>query len=116
MERDLSTLNIGEIKGKLGKPSKWVVIIIAAVIVFWILNPFVVVGAGERGVVLNFGAVQPHVLGEGIHFRVPIMQSIIKMDVTIQKAQTDAESVSKDLQDTKSTIAVNYHIVPDQAN
>jgi regulator of protease activity HflC (stomatin/prohibitin superfamily) len=116
MERDLSTLKIGEFKGKLGTPAKWVVIIVAALVVFWILNPFVVVGAGERGVVLNFGAVQPHVLGEGIHFRVPIMQRIIKMDVTIHKAQTDSESVSKDLQDTKSTIAVNYHIVPDQAN
>ncbi|HAM52198.1 MAG TPA: HflC protein [Nitrospiraceae bacterium] len=86
------------------------------IIVFMILNPFVIVGAGERGVVLNFGAVQPHVLGEGIHFRVPIMQRIIKMDVTIHKSQTDAESVSKDLQDTKSTMAVNYHIAPDQAN
>jgi regulator of protease activity HflC (stomatin/prohibitin superfamily) len=116
MERDLSTLKIGEFKGKLGTPAKWVVIIVAALVVFWILNPFVVVGAGERGVVLNFGAVQPHVLGEGIHFRVPIMQRIIKMDVTIHKAQTDSESVSKDLQDTKSTIAVNYHIAPEQAN
>ena len=116
MERNLPSLNMEEIKGKVGKPAKTLLIIAAAIIVLWIMNPFVVVGAGERGVVLNFGAVQPHVLGEGIHFRVPIMQRIIKMDVTIHKSQTDAESVSKDLQDTKSTIAVNYHIVPEQAN
>lgn len=116
MERNLPSLNMEEIKGKVGKPAKTPLIIAAAIIVLWIMNPFVVVGAGERGVVLNFGAVQPHVLGEGIHFRVPIMQRIIKMDVTIHKSQTDAESVSKDLQDTKSTIAVNYHIVPEQAN
>ena len=44
------------------------------------------------------------------------MQRVEKVDVRIHKSQTDAESVSKDLQDTKSTIAVNYHISPDKAN
>ncbi len=116
MEKNLPSLDIEGLKGKAGGPIKLAVIIVAGLIVFWIMNPFVIVGAGERGVVLNFGAVQPHVLGEGIHFRIPIMQRIVKMDVTIHKSQTDAESVSKDLQDTKSSIAVNYHIVPDQAN
>ncbi|OPX97811.1 MAG: Modulator of FtsH protease HflC [Syntrophorhabdus sp. PtaU1.Bin002] len=94
--------------------------IIAGLIALFMLliffNPFVIVGAGERGVVLNFGAVQPAVFGEGLHFRIPLVQRIMKMDVRVQKSQTDAESVSKDLQDTHSTIAVNYHILPDKAN
>lgn len=90
--------------------------IIGAVILILFLNPFVIVGAGERGVVLNFGAVQPTVFGEGLHFRIPFVQSVVKMDVKVHKSQVDAESVSKDLQDTHSTIAVNYHIVPDKAN
>lgn len=60
--------------------------------------------------VLNFGAVQKEVLTEGLHFRIPIMQKILKIDVRIQKSQSDAASVSKDLQDTKSIIAVNYHV------
>jgi regulator of protease activity HflC (stomatin/prohibitin superfamily) len=116
METNHQSLNLYKIKGNISGLIKMVGFIAIGIIVFMILNPFVIVGAGERGVVLNFGAVQPHVLGEGIHFRVPIMQRIIKMDVTIHKSQTDAESVSKDLQDTKSTMAVNYHIAPDQAN
>lgn len=81
-----------------------------------IMNPFVIVGAGERGVVLNFGAVQPVVLGEGIHFRIPIMQRVIKIDVKVHKSETGAEAASKDLQDIRSTIAVNYHILPEKAN
>jgi regulator of protease activity HflC (stomatin/prohibitin superfamily) len=116
MERNLPEIQLDELKGKVTKPLKYVFAAIAALILILFLNPFVTVGAGERGVVLNFGAVQPVVLGEGIHFRVPIMQQIIKMDVTIHKSQTDAESVSKDLQDTKSVIAVNYHILPEKAN
>jgi regulator of protease activity HflC (stomatin/prohibitin superfamily) len=81
-----------------------------------ILNPFVMVGAGERGVILNFGAVGKDVLGEGLHLRMPIMQRIIKVDVKVQKSQTDADAASRDLQDIHSTIAVNHHVIPDKAN
>ncbi len=80
------------------------------------INPFVIIGAGERGVVMNFGAVQDAVMGEGIHFRIPIMQRVVKIDVRLQKSQTDAAAASKDLQETHSTIALNYHILPEKAN
>jgi len=116
MEKNLPSLDIEKITGKFHGPMKLAGIIVLSAIVLWMMNPFVIVGAGERGVVLNFGAVQPDVLSEGIHFRVPIMQRIVKLDIKIHKAQTDADSVSKDLQDTKSTIAVNYHLVPDRVN
>lgn len=95
---------------------KWVAGAIGAFILVLILNPFVIVGPGERGVVLNFGAVQPEVLGEGLHLRVPIMQTVVHMDVKVQKAQTEADAASKDLQDTHSTVALNYHIQPESAN
>ncbi len=91
-------------------------IAVAVFLVFLILNPFVKIDAGERGVVLNFGAVQDEVLGEGLHLRIPVMQRIVKMDVKIQKSETRAEAASKDLQDIKSVIALNYHVVPDKAN
>lgn len=95
---------------------KWVGGAIVALILVLVLNPFVIVGPGERGVVLNFGAVQPVVLGEGLHIRVPIMQSIVLMDVKVQKVQTEADAASKDLQDTHSIIALNYHVLPESAN
>ncbi|MRR55022.1 MAG: prohibitin family protein [Deltaproteobacteria bacterium] len=91
-------------------------LLVVAVVFFVFLNPFVIIGAGERGVVLNFGAVSPTVLNEGLHFRIPIMQKIIKLDVKVQKSQTDAEAASKDLQETFSTIALNFHILPEKVN
>lgn len=81
-----------------------------------VLHPWVQIGAGERGVVLNFGAVQKVVLDEGLHFRIPVMQRIARVDVKVQKAQTDAAAASSDLQDVSSTVAINYHIIPDKAN
>lgn len=92
-------------------------LIIGAVLVFFLfLNPWVQIGAGERGIVLNFGAVQATVLDEGLHFRVPIMQEVVRVDVKVQKAETDAAAASADLQDVSSTVAINYHIMPDKAN
>src|SRR4030065_158152 len=92
------------------------VVVVAVLLFLLLLNPFVKVDAGEMGVVLNFGAVQDEVLGEGLHLRIPIMQKIMKMDVKIQKSETRAEAASKDLQDIKSVIALNYHIIPEKAN
>jgi len=98
---------------KLGKIAGGMIVLLIVALLF---NPFVIIGAGERGVVLNFGAVQETVLDEGLHLRVPIMQKIVRMDVKVQKAQTGAESVSRDLQEAHSTIAVNYHVSPSKAN
>jgi regulator of protease activity HflC (stomatin/prohibitin superfamily) len=93
-----------------------VLIVVAILVGLLTLHPWIQIGAGERGVVLNFGAVQDEVLGEGLHFRIPIMQTIIPMDVKVQKAVTDAASASADLQDVTLAVALNYHILPDKAN
>jgi len=97
-------------------PLKTLVIIGAVAVFLLFLRPWVQVGAGERGIVMNFGAVQKIVLAEGLHFRIPVMQEIVLMDVKVQKALTDAEASSADLQDVSSRVALNYHVVPDKAN
>ena len=65
------------------------VLIIGAILVFFLfLSPWVQIGAGERGIVLNFDAVQDKVLDEGLHFRMPIMQNVTRVDVKVQKAES----------------------------
>jgi regulator of protease activity HflC (stomatin/prohibitin superfamily) len=107
----------GAIDSAMKKVPIGIPLIIAAVLlVLMFFRPWVQIGAGERGVVLNFGAVQGTVLGEGLHFRVPIMQVIIPVDVKVQKSESDAAAASADLQDVSSKVALNYHIIPDKAN
>lgn len=108
---------MGEIKNIL-KKGQWrkLFVIGALIILLFAFKPWVQIGAGERGVVQNFGAVQENVLNEGIHFKIPIVQTVILMDVKIQKAMTDAASSSSDLQDVDLSVALNYHIIPDKAN
>ena len=97
-------------------PMRAALIIGAILFIFLLLNPWVQVGPGQRGIVLNFGAVQKDVLGEGLHFRVPMMQKVAIMDVKVQKSLTNAAASSSDLQEVSSEVALNYHIVQDKAN
>ena len=76
----------------------------------------VVVQAGHRGVVLYVGAVENRVLGEGIHFIIPFAEQVVPLEVRTLKFQADATAASNDLQEVQTTIALNYHISPGQAN
>ncbi len=105
------------IQAILGKgPTRLMVIVGAVIFLVFFVRPWVQVGPGQSGIVLNFGAVQKLVLEEGLHLRIPLMQEVVFMDVKLQKAETDAAAASADLQDVSSRVALNYHVVPDKAN
>ena len=77
---------------------------------------FVIVNAGERGVLMQFGKVQEQVLGEGLHVIVPTVYSVKTLSLRVQKQESSAEASSKDLQDVFTDVALNWHIIPDEAN
>ena len=76
---------------------------------------FVLVSAGQRGVLMQFGRVQPGVLDEGIHFIVPIVNTVQLLSVRVQNKEISAEASSKDLQDVYADVALNWHILPAEA-
>lgn len=77
---------------------------------------FVVIGAGERGVLMQFGSVQEQVLDEGLHVIVPIVHTVQKLSVRVQNQEISAEASSRDLQDVHTDVALNWHILPHKAN
>jgi regulator of protease activity HflC (stomatin/prohibitin superfamily) len=83
---------------------------------FLFLKPFVIVNAGERGVVMRFGKVQDIVFDEGIHPIIPIVTQVEKLTVRVQKNDVNAEASSRDLQDVKMDVAINWHIDPQTVN
>lgn len=93
--------------------SKVIVILVVSIIIF---GTFGTIGAGERGVLLQFGEVQDRVLGEGLYLKIPLIQTVVKMDVKIKKDEVPASAASKDLQIVTSKIALNYHLAPDSVN
>lgn len=80
------------------------------------LTPCVIVNAGERGVLMKFGEVQEQILAEGFHLIIPVVNTVTKLSVRVQKQEISAEASSKDLQDVFTDVALNWHIVPEEAN
>ena len=105
--RDGSGLN-----PKLLAPLLVLVVLVVLVLAFGI---FVQVGPGERGVLMTWGAVQPGVLQPGLHIKLPVAQSVSKMDVQVQNSEAAETSASHDLQIVTTTVATNWHIQPPDA-
>ena len=63
---------------------------------------------------MRFGQVQAEVLGEGIHFVVPIVNTVQTLSVRVQNQEISAEASSKDLQDVYTDVALNWHIIPEE--
>lgn len=94
-------------------------LLVVGIIVFFaifILNPFVIIGPGERGVLMNWGQVQKGILGEGLHLRIPFMQTVQIVSVRVQKSDVKTEGASKDLQVVKMELVVNWHINASKVN
>lgn len=86
------------------------------VVIIFLSESVVIVQAGHRGVILNLGAVENRVLGEGIHFIVPFAEQVIQLEVRTLKYQAEASAASNDLQQVQTVIALNYHLNPSDAN
>lgn len=97
------------------KPQYIALLVTASVLLVLVvvLNPFVTVAAGERGVVLTWGAFNGQIMDPGLHLRVPLAQTVVHMDVQTQKLEIEASSAySHDLQNVIIHSVVNYNSDP----
>ncbi len=89
--------------------------IIVVIVLLIIGGAFVQIGPGQRGVLMTFGAVHEGVLDPGLHFKLPFVQTVTRMNVQVQNSQAVETAASLDLQDVSSTVATNWHILPADA-
>lgn len=95
MEKDLS--------GKLLLPVLAVALIVLSFSTFFIVSP------GEVAVKARLGKIVDS-YEEGLHFKVPLMESIIKFSIQIQRADIKTQAFSKDLQTMNVHLVVNHRI------
>ncbi len=94
------------------KTLKTLIVVGVAVLLAIILlaDCFTIVQAGHTGVVVTLGKVNEGVLQEGLHFKAPFVQQVVKIDNRIVKLEVDTEAFSKDLQTVATTMAINYRV------
>jgi regulator of protease activity HflC (stomatin/prohibitin superfamily) len=88
-----------------------IVALLLLCILLW--KSYVIVPAGSRGVVLWWGRVEQRIMNEGLNFKVPLTESVIKVDVRVQPHPfREIDASSKEYQIVKMTGMMNFHIDP----
>ena len=103
-------------KKTINIPKKTIAIVVTVLVAIIVLfNSITIVDAGHTGVINTLGNVSENVLQEGIHLKVPFIQTIIKMDNRIVKLEVETEAFSKDLQTVETKLAINYRVSKDKS-
>lgn len=90
--------------------------IIGLFVFITILSSFKTIKSGETGLKVRFGKiVDSSSLTEGINFKIPYVEKIVKVDIKVQKEEINVESSTKDMQIINTNVAVNYRIKNDKA-
>jgi regulator of protease activity HflC (stomatin/prohibitin superfamily) len=107
---DYSNGEFGNIKIPPGM-GKFITMAGIAVIILIFLSASVgIVGAGQRGVLLRFGAVTGTIRNEGLYFKIPFVEQVALMSTQIQKYSTLSSASSKDLQVVTTEVTLNYQL------
>lgn len=100
--------------------SKVVIGIIAGILIIGVIvliASITTVPTGYVGIKTRFGQVQEDMIQEGFNFKVPFIESIVKIDCRTQKNEVTTEASSKDLQKVSNIkIVVNYNVDKTKAN
>lgn len=84
--------------------------IIGLFLLITFFGSFKTVKSGEVGLKVRFGKIVDNTITEGINFKVPYIEKIVKVNIKIQKAELTTESSTKDLQTVQTKLAVNYRV------
>ena len=87
----------------------FVALIVAVILAFSMIKT---VPTGYTGILTTFGKVEPNTVSAGVHVIAP-WQKIVKLDNRTQKVSVETDTFSKDIQQVKVSLAVNFCI--DQA-
>lgn len=85
-------------------------IVFGLFLIFAFFGSFYIVNAGERAILITLGNPQETPYKEGLHLKVPFIQSVVIVDIKTQKYEAKASAASKDLQVVSTDIAVNYRL------
>ena len=95
-----------------GMEKKIVPIAVVVIALVFVAGTVGIVGAGQRGVLLRFGAVTGEIKEEGLYFKIPFAEQVVLMSTQIQKYSAPASSSSKDLQVVVTEVSLNYQLNP----
>lgn len=93
-------------KDFLGKLLLPIVVVVLGLLAF---SSYFIVPPGEVAIKTRMGSVVDS-YSEGLHFKMPFLESVLKFSIQIQRADIKTQAFSKDLQTMTSHLVVNHRI------
>lgn len=87
-----------------------IISIISLFVIITLFASFTTVKSGEVGLKVKFGKIVDTSISEGINFKIPYIEKIVRVDIKVQKSELAVESSTKDMQIINTTVAVNYRV------
>ena len=101
--------------GNVKLPNLILATVVSIFVVFTLFNSFTTIKSGEVGLRVRFGKIIDSNLEEGLNFKLPYVEKIVKVNIKVQKVELLTESSSKDLQTNTTQLAINYKVDKESA-
>jgi regulator of protease activity HflC (stomatin/prohibitin superfamily) len=97
--------------GKMEKDllGKLMVPVIAVAVAVVLMASFFIVPPGEVAIKTRLGSIVDS-YSEGLNFKIPLLESVTRFSIQIQRADIKTQAFSKDLQTMNSSLVVNHRI------
>ena len=102
-------ININPNKKKIGRYIVWGIVGLFAILVFF--SSFYTIRSSERGVLATFGKMSDEVIGDGLHMKIPFIQTIKRVNVQQKKFDGKENSYTRDVQTSDVEYTINYDLV-----
>ncbi len=91
-------------------------IIILILIIFVAMSSYTIIPGGYQGIIFSkISGIKDVTLSEGFHFKTPIVDEVVKIEVRTKKIEQNTISTSLDQQIVETTYALTYRVNKEQA-
>lgn len=100
--------------GNTKKLTSWIVLGVLAIILF--SSSFYTIKSTERGILSTFGRISENTIEDGLHMKIPFIQSVKKINIQQKKFDGHENSYTRDVQTSEVDYTINYDLVRENVN
>jgi len=89
--------------------------IVGLIVAIVLYNSQIMISSGNEGVLMKFGSVQSQPLHPGLHVLIPEYETAAIVSVQPETITSAENAATLDLQNIETSVAITYHIDPDDA-
>lgn len=90
--------------------------VLALFVLITVFSSFYTIKSTERGVLSTFGKISPGVIDDGLHVKIPFIQTVKKVNVQQKKFDGKENSYTRDVQTSEVNYTINYDLVRENVN